>query len=94
LSVFALHRDRTEELYFITLVLILTACSPIAGYLAGIFIGLCQTTQSNLNLLIINSFYYFTIALTAASPSTATTTTPAGAAMVASEEVITVLAIV
>ena len=28
LSVFALHRDRTEELYFITLVLISTACSP------------------------------------------------------------------
>ena len=33
MSVFALHRDRTEELYFITLVLILTAYSPIAGYL-------------------------------------------------------------
>jgi hypothetical protein len=31
LSVFALHRDRTEELYFITLVLILTACSPSRG---------------------------------------------------------------
>ena len=28
LSVVALHRDRTEELYFITLVLISTACSP------------------------------------------------------------------
>ena len=34
LSAFALHRDRTEELYFITLVLILTAYSPVAGYLA------------------------------------------------------------
>ena len=31
LSVVALHRDRTEELYFITLVLISTACSPVAG---------------------------------------------------------------
>jgi len=52
------------------------------------------TAQSNLNLLIINSFYYFTIALTAASPSTATITTPAGTEIVASEEVTTVLAIV
>ena len=30
-SVFSFHKDRTEELYFITLVLILTACSPVAG---------------------------------------------------------------
>ena len=35
LSVFALHRDRTEELYFITLVLILTACSPSRGNCKG-----------------------------------------------------------
>ena len=31
LPVFALHRGRTEELYFITLVLISTACSPSRG---------------------------------------------------------------
>ena len=31
LSVFTLHRVRTEELYFITLVLIITVCSPVAG---------------------------------------------------------------
>ena len=92
LSAFALHRDRTEELYFITFSINidrLFACRRVISR-GGRKVRLYRTV--NLNLLII-IVYYFTIALTAASPSTATTTIPAGAEMAASSEERTVLAI-
>ena len=56
LSVFALHRDRTEELYFITLVLIRLLVRPHG--ILGLFLS-DITAQSNLNLLIINSYLFY-----------------------------------
>ncbi len=46
LSAFALHRGTTEELYFITLVLISTACSPSRGNLVGGGSRTAPTAQS------------------------------------------------
>ena len=93
LSVFALHRDRTEELYFITLVLIRPLVRP-HGVIGWEWFTNRPYRAVKFKFIDYNSFYYFTIAFTAASPSTATTTIPAGTAIVALSEERTVLAIV
>ena len=50
---------RTEELYFITLVLILIACSPSRGNYHGAVHEPPLRYAVNLNLLIINSYLFY-----------------------------------